>query len=339
MKRHNSIEPIAFPAGVSFILATAGREWYRKIIKSSKILHIRKKKCCRCGKPVANDRSIYCPTCSRFAFRMKVRRYPPEVVKAIWAYIKKYGYVCYYTGMLLNMTDPESPWFCVFDHWAPHDPTKIVITCALINGMKTDLAEKEFWSIVRALANFKRHHIPLRKRRLEFWDHDYALAGPESALSSPILPTRGTGICDICGKRLKSIMFTYCPRCAKIAVRLKSDGKHYSPQAVEEVISYMRTKGFVCYFTGMRLNITDPTSPWYLVFNRLRPGDNSKIVPTFALLSVMKLDLTEDEFWYYVEALTDYKDKGTKIRKRTPVCWNRRYPIEEELKGYTETDL
>ena len=48
----------------------------------------------------------------------------------------------------------------------------------------------------------------------------------------------------------------------------------------------------------------------------------------------MKLDLTEEEFWYYIEALADYKEKGKKIRKRRPVFWNRRYPLEEELKGY-----
>ena len=265
---------------------------------------------------------------------MKARGYPPKVVKKIWEYVKKYGYVCYYTGMALDMEDPHSPWFCVFDHWAPHDPRKIVITSALINGMKTVLAEKEFWSVSTALANFRRRHIPFKKRKLTFWDHDYTIEVPDMALDGPILPTRGTGICDICGKRLKSKMFTYCPQCVKIAIRLKSDGKHWPHEAVEDVIDYLRKNGYVCFFTGMRLNLTDPRSPWYCVFNRLRPEDSSKIVVTFALLSVMKLDLTEEEFWYYIEALADYKEKGKKIRKRRPVFWNRRYPIEEELKGY-----
>ena len=233
------------------------------------------------------------------------------------------------------MEEPHSPWFCVFDHWAPHDPSKIVITSALINGMKTDLAEKEFWSITAALANFKRNHIPFRKRKLRFWDHDYTFEGSEMDLGGPILPARGTGICDICGKRLKSKMFTYCPVCAKMAIRLKSDGKHWPPEAVEDVIDSLRQNGYVCFFTGLPLNLTDPISPWYCVFNRLRPGDSSKIVVTFALLSVMKLDLTSEEFWYYIEALADYKEKGKKIRKRKPACWNRRYPLEEELLGFT----
>ena len=55
---------------------------------------------------------------------------------------------------------------------------------------------------------------------------------------------------------------------------------------------------------------------------------------TFALLGVMKLDLTDAEFWYYIEALADFKEKGKRIRKRSPVFWNRRYPIEQELKGW-----
>ena len=120
-----------------------------------------------------------------------------------------------------------------------------------------------------------------------------------------------------------------------MARRLKSDGRHFSPEAVEDVINYIRQNGYFCFFTKMRLNMKDPTSPWYCVINHWRPGI-SKIVITFALLGVMKLDLTEDEFWYYIEALADYKEKGKKIRKRRPVCWNRRYPIEEELGGYRQ---
>jgi hypothetical protein len=83
----------------------------------------------------------------------------------------------------------------------------------------------------------------------------------------------------------------------------------------------------------MRLDMKDPTSPWYCVINHWRPK-NSKIVITFALLGVMKLDLTEKEFWYYIEALADYKDIGKEIRKKKPIFWNRRYPLEKELKGF-----
>ena len=120
-----------------------------QILKMFKTPPIRNKKCCICGKPVFSNKSIYCQQCSAFEHRMRLRQYTAEAVKAIWDYVRKYGYVCYYTGRALNMTDPTSPWYCVFDHCTPHDPSKIVITCALVNEMKTDLNEKDFWYMIR----------------------------------------------------------------------------------------------------------------------------------------------------------------------------------------------
>lgn len=260
---------------------------------------------------------------------MKARQYTPKVIKAIWDYVKKYGYVCYYTGIPLDMANPKSPWFCVFDHWAPHDPNKIVITSALINGMKTDLSEREFWSIIRALANFKRKHIQFRKRKLRYWDHHYTLPDDRMIHASQ-MPGRGTGFCDLCGKKLKSKMYTYCSVCVKIAIRLRQDHKRLPPETVEDTFNYIRKNGFVCFYTGMRLDLTDPPSPWYCVFNHWKPRDKGKIVLTSALINVMKLDLTEDEFWYYIKALADYKEKGKPIRKKWPQFWFRLYPVEDK---------
>ena len=290
----------------------------------SKTPPIRNKKCCMCGRPVFTDRSRYCLVCSRFAFRMKARQFPPWVVKKIWEYVRKYGYVCYYTGMPLDMTDPKSPWFCVFDHWAPHDLSKIVITSALINDMKSDLSEEEFWYYVRALANFRRNHIPVRKRKLTFWDHHYALKEEkQTVLASQAYPMAHTGICDLCGKRLKNKLFTYCSTCFKIVYRLRHEAKHLPPKTVEDTLNYIRKNGFVCYYTKMKLDMKDPTSPWYCFLNHWRPRDVGKVVITSALINVMKGALTEDEFWYYIKALADYKDKGKLIAKKRPVFWRR----------------
>ena len=280
-----------------------------------------------CGRPVFTARSRYCPRCARFAFRMKARQFPPWVVRKIWEYVRKYGYVCYYTGMVLDMEDSHSPWYCVFDHWAPHDLSKIVITSALINGMKSDLSEKEFWYYVRALANFRRNHIPVRKRNLAFWDHHYALVEEEQAvLALQACPMSHTGICDLCGKQLKNKLFTYCSTCVKIVYRLRHEAKHLPTKTIEDTLNYIRNEGFVCFYTKMKLDMKDPASPWYCFLNHWRPGDVGKVVITSALISVMKGALTEDEFWYYIEALADYKDKGIKIRKRRPVCWRHLCP-------------
>jgi len=290
------------------------------------------KKCCMCGHRVLTQRSRYCPVCSRFAFRMKARQFPPWVVKKIWEYVRTFGYVCYYTGMALDMSDPRSPWYCVFDHWAPHSLSKIVITSALINDMKSDLSENEFWFYVRALANFKRNHIPVQKRKLVFWDHHYALpSGEKSAAASQGLSRPHTGECDLCGKHLKNKLFMYCTRCIKIVYRLRHEAKQLPPKTIEDTLNYIRSEGYVCFYTKMKLDMKDPASPWYCFLNHWKPGDVRKVVITSALINVMKGALTEKEFWYYIAALADYKEKGLKIRKKKPVYWNR-LPLNKPLK-------
>ena len=287
----------------------------------------RKKRCYICGKRAFSERSRYCPTCARIAFRMKARQYPPWVVKKIWEYVRQYGYVCYYTGMTLDMVDPKSAFYCVFDHWAPHDPKKIVITSALINEMKSDLSEEEFWFYVRALANFKRQHIPVRKRKPIYWDHQYSLSLDEQTVDASQDSSKPhTGLCDLCSKRLKNKLFTYCPTCAKIVCRLRDKHRPLPAETIEDTLNYIRKEGFICFYTKMKLDMKDPASPWYCFLNHWRPGDVRKVVITSSLINVMKNALTEDEFWYYIEALADYKDKGKKIHKRKPVLWRRLCP-------------
>ena len=104
---------------------------------------------------------------------MKLSRFPREAINGVWDYIRKYGFVCYYTGMSLDLDDLKSPWYLVFDHWMPRDPRKIVITSAVLNIMKSDLTEKEFWYFIRQLANFYRNGTPVRKIKLAYWSRPY----------------------------------------------------------------------------------------------------------------------------------------------------------------------
>jgi hypothetical protein len=71
--------------------------------------------------------------------------------------------------MDLELYDASSPWYCVFDHWTPHHPGKVVITSALINQMKSDLTEEEFWYYVKQLADFKEKGTKVHKRKLAYW--------------------------------------------------------------------------------------------------------------------------------------------------------------------------
>jgi hypothetical protein len=52
-------------------------------------------------------------------------------------------------------------------------------------------------------------------------------------------------------------------------------------------------------------------------------------VLTCVLINEMKTDLTEEEFWYYIFQLDNYKKKGTKVRKKKLAHWYRLHPPVE----------
>lgn len=135
------------------------------------------KKCIVCGEPVRAPKAEYCPNCYKICLRMSYERFPPEAVESTWAYIHKYGYVCHYTKTPLDLDNPKSPRYCVFDHWIPNDPRRIVLTSALINTMKSDLLENEFWDAVCQLADYKRLGKPVNIKDPVHW---YRLHPPEA---------------------------------------------------------------------------------------------------------------------------------------------------------------
>lgn len=127
------------------------------------------RKCHVCDKPCSKG-SKYCPQCSKLYHRMRNKQFPPDTVKAIWDYVRKNGYVCYYTKMPLDTQDTRSAWYCVFDHWIPGDPRKVVLTSALLNDMKSDLTEKEFWYFILQLADYRRKHKMVKKKNPVYWE-------------------------------------------------------------------------------------------------------------------------------------------------------------------------
>ena len=71
------------------------------------------------------------------------------------------------------MVDPKSPRYCVFDHWIPGDPKRIVLTTALVNDMKTEQTENEFWYNIFQLADYKRLGKPIKLKDPVGWDRFY----------------------------------------------------------------------------------------------------------------------------------------------------------------------
>jgi hypothetical protein len=262
-----------------------------------------------------------------------VERFSPAVIKMIFDYVRLYGFVCYYTGLRLDLNNPRSPWYAVFDHWIPGDSTKIVLTCALINEMKTDLTEDEFWYYVLQLDNHRCRHSAVRKKHL----HSWARLGPEMPLgdgsvdqwAQAMLPVSFFGPtprikgkkCCLCGKPVFSNHSMFCKRCARFAHHVRD--QRLPRATVEDIFNYVRRYGFVCYYTGMKLEMNDRKSPWYVVLDHWMPHDDKKVVLTSALLNDMKSDLTEDEFWYFIGQLADFRRNGTKIRKKPLKVWFR----------------
>jgi len=287
-------------------------------------------KCCNfCTRqPVFDIRSKYCLTCLQQLHRLKKRRIPREAIKALRDYVRKHGWVCYYTGMDLDMINQHSPWYCVFDHWIPRDDRKIVITSALINTMKADLSEKEFWCIIRMLADFKRHGKEIRKIKLAFWNRG---VDPYSLGKGFLAPHRPKGYrkCILCGKRIRFAYghTEYCITCGGYVRGMQT--RQFPPETIAEICDYIHKKGYKCFFTGMLLDVKNYRSPWYCVLSHLSPVDRTKIALTSMLLSVMKSGLTVEEFWYYILQLADYKEKHKKIRKKKVASWPRLCSVDD----------
>jgi len=131
------------------------------------------KKCIVCGRALRAPKAEYCRYCYCICLRMSYERFSPESVKSVWEYIRTYDYVCHYTKIPLDMEDSKNPRYCVFDHWIPGDPKRIVLTTALVNDMKTEQTEAEFWYNIFQLADYKRLGKPIKMKDPVGWDRFY----------------------------------------------------------------------------------------------------------------------------------------------------------------------
>ena len=100
---------------------------------------------------------------------MSDERFSAEIREELWEYVRQNGYVCYYTGVELDVFDETSPWFLEFDHLVPGDSRKIVITSAWFNEMKGDLTFKEFKGSIAQLYNYWFKGIKISKKEFRYW--------------------------------------------------------------------------------------------------------------------------------------------------------------------------
>ncbi|MBF0570341.1 MAG: hypothetical protein HQL12_00570 [Candidatus Omnitrophica bacterium] len=265
-------------------------------------------KCRGCGKRMLLNSSKYCFYCAKLAKRLHNEHFRAKARKYFWAYLHKRGRRCHYSGILLEIDDDTSPWYLVFSRLDPADKAKIVPAAAFLNEMKSSLSEKEFWYYVLALDDHREKHLKVKKIPLVHWQ---------------VGSSTGDKVCAGCWRAPALKGRKFCARCARIAFRMKHD--RLFRECINEIWDYVRKYGFVCYYTGMPLELDDPKSPWYLVFDHWMPRDPRKIVITSSLLNEMKSDLTEKEFWYFIRQLANFRRHGSVVRKRKLAYWCRPY--------------
>jgi len=103
-----------------------------------------------CGQP-SFPGSDYCPRHRRFLFGKYERTARLVAFKRAWS-PEKDGFVCEYTGVLLDENDQNSPWYVSIDHRFPGKKGDLAVSARFVNSIKATLTAKQFATVMVALA-------------------------------------------------------------------------------------------------------------------------------------------------------------------------------------------
>lgn len=129
--------------------------------------------CDICEQPTHHPVAVYCKRCRKLLDRVDMRGAPRtearvEALKDAWdGEIKKFR--CHYSYIPLVEGNPKDPRYLTFDHRTPGDEQDIVVSAAVINNMKSDMCEDEFWAMIRALADSGGQPVSENLFRLRHW--------------------------------------------------------------------------------------------------------------------------------------------------------------------------
>lgn len=235
-------------------------------------------------------KKIYCPRC------WGLIRHKPDHVEHRDALSKCYdeeldAFICQITGVPLNDTDPHDPWYVTFHHLVPGKKGTMVIAAWWANDMIADMLEDEFRLAVTLFARHQRGEpVDWSQLKFTFWKRK---PRPKMAFlfrerKVAVTPAR----CDICDQK-PAPHSIYCPACRGFIFQGRNISERH--KALKDGWDEKARK-FRCHYTDAVLNITDPDSPMYLVFDHLTPGKTGRLVLTFAWINCMKMDLSEEEF-------------------------------------------
>ncbi|MDE2027546.1 MAG: hypothetical protein KGK03_04455 [Candidatus Omnitrophica bacterium] len=139
------------------------------------------------------------------------------------------------------------------------------------------------------------------------------------------MPKKPVKKCCMCGKPVFSPKSIYCRDCSHFSARMSDE--RFSPETRQQLWNYVRrNKGFYCYYTGLKLDVFDYASPYFLEFDHVTPQNPKKIVMCCAWFNEIKGDMTLNELKGSVKQLFNYWFKGIKIKKRKFRYWYRLIP-------------
>ena len=127
--------------------------------------------CAVCASP-RHRLARLCKRCKRLVDRVDIRRKADREarIRALFDAWRDGGFHCHYTGIQLDESDRTAPRYLTFDHRTPRQENDVVVAAAVINDMKSDLAEDEFWAVVRELATKRAGgHFDARVLDLRRW--------------------------------------------------------------------------------------------------------------------------------------------------------------------------
>jgi predicted nucleic acid-binding Zn ribbon protein len=99
--------------------------------------------------------------------------------------------------------------------------------------------------------------------------------------------------CAICSKATAPHR-KYCPRCRKIMKKAHSE--FVAHREALKAAWNKAADGFLCVYSGVKVDELDPTSPWHISFDHPVPKEPGKLCVTTELFNFMKKDLTSEEF-------------------------------------------
>ena len=219
---------------------------------------------------------------------------------------------CFYSHAILELRDRYSIWYVSADHFVP-GKKRYVITCRLFNDMKSALTGTEFLVAVPALDDHFRGIKQFDRGiiRFEAWNRSAPLLSLPRTVAPWELSRRAVTACTICGHPTFPGSI-YCPVCRSFVY---SRWEVAARAAALKRAWNEKLQAFLCYYTGLPLNVTDPKSPWYLVFDHLIPGQKGNLVACAFWVNAMKTFLTEKEFRAVIHSLTEHLRHGTPFDK------------------------